>query len=329
MAERYHVLSLDGGGIRGLLTSRILARLETTRPGFVDSADLIAGTSAGGIIALGLAAGMKPEEACTLFRDRGPEIFPADLGDLLGDIDRLAVADYPDEPLKTALTDTFGDMTLGELEKHVVIATFDLDTVVPGPDGFRTWKPKFFQNFESDPGDRDELVVDVAMRTSAAPSYFPMYQGYVDGGVVASNPSMCGLAQALDHRAAGEVVSRVALLSVGSGTNPRFVQGYDYDWGLLQWAPNLVGIMLGGVAGVADFQCRQILGTRYLRVDPILPEDIGLDAVDRIPDLERIGEDTDLDAAARWVTTHFGVPDPAKAARGAAGTGATTGGGAP
>ncbi len=312
MVERYHVLALDGGGIRGLLSSRLLERLEEARPGFLDSVDLIAGTSTGGILALGLSAGITPKEISALYREHGGEIFPPDLGDMLGDIDRLAVADYPNGPLKAALEDRFGEMRLGDLKKHVVISAFDLDTVVPGPDGMRTWKPKFFQNFESDPGDREELVVDVAMRSCAAPTFFPMYQGYVDGGVVANNPSMCGLAQALDDRAAGRSVNEVAVLSVGTGMNPRFVQGYDYNWGLLQWAPNLVGIMLGGVSGVADFQCRQILGRRYLRLDPVLAEEIALDAVDMIPTLDEVADSADLEAAARWVTTYFGVAAPAR-----------------
>lgn len=310
MEERYHVLSLDGGGIRGLLTSRILERLEQARPGFLDSLDLIAGTSSGGIIALGLAAGLTAQRVSSLFRDRGGEIFPADLGDALGDVDRLAIADYPSVPLHEELHDVFGDITLGELKKHVVVSAFDLDTVVPGDDGLRAWKPKFFQNFDTDPNDLEELVVDVAMRTSAAPTYFPMYQGYVDGGVVANNPSVCALAQALDPRAAARPLAHVSLLSVGTGINPRFVQGYDYDWGLLQWAPNLVGIMLGGVSGVADFQCRQILGERYLRIDPLLAEDISLDAVDRIPELECVADDADLNKAQRWITDQFGVAAP-------------------
>ena len=304
MPDRYHVLALDGGGIRGLLTARLLERLETEVPGFLDSVDLIAGTSTGGILALGLAAGRSPREIGDLYRDRGAEIFPRDLGDALGDVDRLVVADYPNKPLHEVLLETFGDATLGELGKNVLVSSFDLDCGVADDGSQRSWKAKFFQNFEDDPGDRDELVADVAMRTSAAPTFFPTYQGYVDGGVVAGNPAMCALAQALDERAANQSVSHVSLLSLGTGLNPHFVEG-DHNWGLVEWAPNLVGIMLGGAAGLADFQCRQILGRRYHRLDPVLPEEIGLDAVDRIPELEELAAGADITGAVAWVRTYF------------------------
>jgi patatin-like phospholipase/acyl hydrolase len=310
MPDRYHILSLDGGGIRGLLMCGLLERLEAEVPGFLDSVDLIAGTSTGGILALGLAAGLTPARIGDIYRDRGAEIFPADLGDALGDVDRLLVADYAAEPLHRVLLETFGDATLGDLGKHMLVPTFDLDSGTTHGGGPRSWKAKFFQNFEGDPGDRGELVADVAMRTSAAPTFFPSYQGYVDGGVVAGNPAMCALAQALDERAANQTVSRVALLSMGTGLNPHFVEG-DHDWGLVQWAPDLVGIMLGGAAGLADFQCRQILARRYHRLDPVLPEEIGLDAVDRIAQLEELAATANIAGAVTWARTYFAPESPA------------------
>ena len=75
----------------------------------------------------------------------------------------------------------------------VLIPSFQLDNQAPHA-GQRQWKPKFFHNYPGPDSDGAELVVDVAMRTSAAPIYFPTYQSYIDGGVVANDPSMAALA---------------------------------------------------------------------------------------------------------------------------------------
>ena len=107
------------------------------------------------------------------------------------DLNKLIGADYTQSPLKKALVKAMGDKTLAELEKQVLISSFDLDNSPVKPGSMRTWKPKFFQNFVGPGSDGQEKVIDVALRTSAAPTYFPIYQGYIDGGVVANNPSMC------------------------------------------------------------------------------------------------------------------------------------------
>src|SRR5438270_13739741 len=70
----YHILALDGGGIRGLLTTILLERLEAAVPGFLSHIDLFAGTSTGGILALGLASGITPTAARDLYEGKGPEV---------------------------------------------------------------------------------------------------------------------------------------------------------------------------------------------------------------------------------------------------------------
>lgn len=302
----YRVLALDGGGIRGLLTSRLLERLEAAQPGFLGSVDLFAGTSTGGILALALAAGLTPSEISGLYRDRGPDIFADDtLFDALGHADKLVIADYRNRALRDALVERFGERTLGDLPRNVVVTTFDLDSEVEWQPGLRSWKAKFFHNFPEESTDGLQTCVDVAMRTSAAPTFFPTWQGYVDGGVAANNPSMCGLAQALDPETGGQRLEDVALLSVGTGASPKWIEGADHDWGLVEWAPHLVGLLLDGVAGVADFQCRRILGDRYLRLDTVLPRPIGLDDVAAIDELEAIADDVELDPAIAWLAERF------------------------
>jgi patatin-like phospholipase/acyl hydrolase len=300
MPDRYRILSLDGGGIRGILTSRLLERIESVCPGFLGSIDLFAGTSTGAILALALASGRTPGHISVLYRDHGSEIFEQTVFDALGDVDRIVRADYDNRALKERLAEEFGTMLLGDIERSVLVSAFDLDSGTPR-NGLRSWKPKFFHNFVEPTDDREQLVVDVAMRSCAAPTYFPIYQGFVDGGVVANNPSMCALAQALNKATADRTPSKIVLLSLGTGANPRYLEADDDSWGYLQWAPNLLSIMFEGPSGIADYECAQILGSRYHRVNPVLSEPIGLDAIDRIPTLEQIAEQVDLADTQRWI----------------------------
>lgn len=301
----FNILSLDGGGIRGILSCRLLERLERLYPGYLEKVSLIAGTSTGGILALGLAAGLTPAEIGEIYRMDGGKIFYNTFWDRLGDIDRLLYADYSNKALEEALTAKFGDMRLGDLKKRVLISSFRLDSGSVTKMGVRMWKPKFFQNFDGDPSDCDQRVVDVALRTSAAPTYFPLYQGFADGGLVANNPSMCALAQALDKRTGRQRISKVTVLSIGTGIMPKWVMGFNENWGFRQWAPHLISIMMEGVAGVADFQCKQILGPRYLRIDVLFQRNVGLDSVSEIPYLIQLADLEDIGEVRKWLEKYY------------------------
>jgi patatin-like phospholipase/acyl hydrolase len=272
----YRILSLDGGGIKGLFSATLLDRLLQAYPSLIENVDLIAGTSSGGIVALALADGQTPAQIAALYRDSADKIFDDSFWDDLIDLGKAIGADYSNKGLKRALSKQFGDRTLGQLGKRVLIPTFDLDA--PEARGRpRAWKPKFFHNYPGRDSDRDERLVDVAMRTSAAPTYFPAYQGYVDGGVVANNPSMAAVAQALDNRAAGSPLEELVLLSVGAGTEPKYIRSRKVDWGWGQWARPLASMMISGMMGVADFQCRQLLRDRYFRLDHVFTSGIDID----------------------------------------------------
>jgi len=140
------------------------------------------------------------------------------------------------------------------------------------------------------------------MRTSAAPSYFPIYQGYIDGGVVAGNPSMAALAQALEPNTGGQALQDVTLLSLGTGRNSQYLTAQNNDWGWLQWAPHIINIVLDGTSGIADYECRQLLGGRYHRLNPYLPERINLDDVAKLPRLREIAERVMLEPTLDWLT---------------------------
>jgi patatin-like phospholipase/acyl hydrolase len=301
----FKIIALDGGGIRGVLTAVLLNRLQEQYPSLLHPANgvtLFAGTSTGGIIALGLAAGLTPAEMRDLYVVNGKVIFDATWLRDIADLGGIAGAKFDNGNLKALLGQTFAGATLGTLKHRVLISSFQLDDGTPQP----SWKPKFFHNFPGSDSDAEELVVDVAMKTSAAPTYFPSYEGFIDGGVIANNPSMAALAQALDERNQPEeraTLQEVTLLSVGTGISLQYIKDKELDWGDAQWIKPLLSIMLDGSVGVADYQCQQLLASSYFRLEPIFPAgtSIGLDDVGRIVDLLKIAREVDLTRTLAWL----------------------------
>ena len=198
----YRILSIDGGGIRGIVTTVLMQRLIATPglEGFLDSVDLVAGTSTGGLLALGIARGLGLEEIRDLYVNDGPEIFDDSWLDDLLDLGKLRGADYKTAPMRRVFKRVLGEgTTLGQLHTRVLITAFDMDNE-DEDESRRSWKPKLFHNFPGNGNDRRELAYKVGMYTAAAPTYFPSVDGYIDGGVFANNPAMCALAQTQDKR---------------------------------------------------------------------------------------------------------------------------------
>ncbi|MCP5095123.1 MAG: hypothetical protein GY943_06195 [Chloroflexi bacterium] len=315
--SRYRILSLDGGGIRGYLTVLLLERLEEDCPGFLEQFDLFAGTSIGSIIALALAAGKSPTEVRELFEHYGRYIFHDSLIDNVRDMGFAFGAKYGNKHLKKTLTSFFGSNQLADLQKRVLVTSFDLDHTPEDEDEQRMWKAKFFHNYPGEGSDACEFVVNVAMRSSAAPFYFPSYQGYVDGFVVANNPAMCALTQALDT--AVTHLEDIVLLSLGTGLNPRYISDKDTDWGWIKWmiqfnplhrhwyALPLVYMMWEGGVNLANYQCRQLIHERFHRLDPMLTKLVDIDEVRRMPLLKRCALEADLTETGIWLREQFEI----------------------
>lgn len=300
----YRILCFDGGGVRGVYTARLLERLSENVPTTIRNADLLAGTSTGGIIALGLATGLPPAQLVALYRDHAKSIFDRSFTRDLAELYGLEGADFSNRGLKEILTGIFGQHSLAQLTKKVLIPSFQLDNEAKAPDE-RKWKPKFFHNYSVPDSDGNELAVDVAMRTSAAPIYFPTYQVYIDGGVVANDPSMAALTQALDSGTGAQKLEDVCLFSLGTGTNSAYIPGHDLNWGLARWAKPLVNLLIDGVMGVAEFQCRRILGRRYFRLQPLLPKPFALDDAAAVTDLIEYAEQVNISGAVAWLSEFF------------------------
>jgi patatin-like phospholipase/acyl hydrolase len=306
----YRILSLDGGGIRGIVSVVLMQRLAAERGlgRWLDRARLVAGTSTGGLIALGLAHGIDLAELRDLYETRGRSIFDDSWLDDLRDLGRIAGAEYGNRGLERELRRIFGRATLGDLKKRVLVPAFDLDNE-DRVASRRTWKPKLFHNFPGSDSDGKTPAWKVGLYTSAAPTYFPSVDGYVDGGVFANNPSLCALTQALDRRTRGARtrLDDVVLLSIGTGNSLVYIEGRKHDWGYARWAKPLVSLILDGVTGIANYQCRQLLEARYHRLAPVFPPgtSLPLDAVARVPEMVAFAEGVDLGETIEFLRRHW------------------------
>ncbi|MDY3560383.1 patatin-like phospholipase family protein [Gemmata sp. JC673] len=378
MPKRYLILACDGGGMRGYLTARLIQELDTALGGaLLRCVDLFAGTSTGGLLALGLAA-RKPEhgaaaikELVRLYKVQGASAFKSvrpeelvgrlklELGvagftvkvDLAGVLEQgldalqsqLDVSpkglnreqlgaflgarysnDDPGAGLQKLVKAFVGtDTRLSLLPRNVLVTTLRLD----GPDG---WQPLTLHNLPVPKGAAgptpvvDSHLLDAAMATTAAPTYFAPWKhtelGYcVDGGVFANNPAALALSAAL---AARHDLQSISVLSVGTGG---VLNRYPIDklkvpppnMGILAWmwpaavksfdTPEmpLLNAMLDGTAAADELVCRGMLGNRYRRIQPRLPEVIAMDEADAPDRLEKVitAFTTDPRARDEWKKT--------------------------
>jgi len=262
------ILSIDGGGIRGLLPALVLAEFETrTGRSIAKFFDLIAGTSTGGILALGLAAGIPAMRLAGFYLERGPAIFSRSLKQRLNSLGGLADEMYDAGELEAALADVFGGRLLSSVETRAMAVAYaieDRETVL-----FRSWIGE------------DYRLADVGRATSAAPVYFEPFpirslsgrvRPCIDGGVVANNPALLAFAEAEGPH---------CLVSMGTGRRDKPIL-FDAarDFGAAQWTPHLIDIVFSGQAEETDRACRTWLGSNYVRLQADLSEDVGMDATD-------------------------------------------------
>jgi Dyp-type peroxidase family len=329
------ILSLDGGGVRGLITVRLLERLTET-PGLeraFDSVYLIAGNSSGALIALALARARAAQVPMLPALRSIKEVFLSG-ADVFGarnpfPIGFVALSKYFTKHRRLQFEQSLQNVKLRELGTHVLITTFDLDNEGVSendPHAARHWKPKVFHSFrradQTEPQsdrripDRDRLARDVALYSTAAPVFFPTVDGYIDGGVFANNPSMCALAQLFDQRyepSPKPPLSEVLLFSIGAGKNASYVEGLNKLWGLIPWAiKDFIGLTMDAGVGVADYQCRQMLGEEnYHRLDvdfqPMVK--FKLDATARLKEVLKIADEVPLTRHIDWLQRYW-LPKP-------------------
>ncbi|MCC6787767.1 MAG: patatin-like phospholipase family protein [Hyphomonadaceae bacterium] len=222
----FRILSLDGGGIKGIFTAAFLARVERE---FLNGEsigrhfDLVAGTSTGGLIALCLAAGKTAQDALKLYLENGAAIFdPVSW--------RLLKAGFDTAPLHNAANDVLGDRVLSDASVRLCIPAVNARKAEPC-----MFKTPHHPDYKFDAGER---MIDVALATTAAPTFFQPHEtsNYVllDGGLIANNPVMVAVVDALS---CFDIARRqVSILSIGTGSPQPIITEEQMSGGRKAWS---------------------------------------------------------------------------------------------
>jgi patatin-like phospholipase/acyl hydrolase len=306
-----HVLSIDGGGVRGIVAAIVLDALEGEFKAVgkacsvADCFDLIAGTSSGAIIAGALAmprpgAGesARPSEIRQVFERDVRRIFPRNWFceiPIIGRLPQLFGPLYRPAGLSDVLQENFGDMVLADARRNLMISAYSID-------------PRDILLFRGGPayenrpeGDRFGMVKtrDAIMGSTAAPTFFPPHQimmpqgsdengkdhwTAVDGAVYINDPAMAALTEAIRLFPGDDF----RVISLGAGRETR---NYPFrksrNWGFSQWVSPagrfrtpLLSAISDGQARAVGRQLKYLLGDDYFRFDYMLERGRGSDRID-------------------------------------------------
>lgn len=280
---RFQILSLDGGGIKGLFSAALLAAIEEDlNTKIIDHFDLITGTSTGGIIALGLGLGFKPREIVEFYVQEGPKIFSNCYGWKW--VQHWFYRKFSSKNLIKALQNCFKDKRFGDSQKRLVIPSYNL-----GEDDVYIFRTPHHQRLK-----RDYKVPawKVALATSSAPTYFPCSREVnkgrlIDGGVWANNPTMVGIIEAYGTLKVPLDVIRV--FSIGTSDciayrRNRLNYGGKFAWA---WGSSVIDVIMRGQSIGINNQATFLLGKEnILRLDPrVSPDEFSLDGAHKADDL--------------------------------------------
>lgn len=303
--KRFKILSLDGGGIRGLASAYMLLEIEKQleengEPPIREYFDMISGTSTGSILAAGIALGYPIKELIDIYENRGLEIFPYQK---LFHWKRLkllfkygiSAPKFSNEGLINLLKKekrfqkqeedgTYRYITLQEVGKEVgkdekkpIVLILAFDTIYRNTtfftnDSLAAKNKRWFNNIP---------LWEICVSSASAPTFFPAYElkyreqdkedwtfPHVDGGVTANNPSLCAIARAIKL---GHKLEDISLLSIGTGENKKpLIFNKIVRWGLIEWGLRISDVFMEGQAEVQSRICTELMGgaasRRYLRL---------------------------------------------------------------
>jgi len=289
------VLSIDGGGIRGIIPALVLAHLEQqTGKACIELFDLMVGTSTGGMLALGLSmddghgkALFTAQQLVKLYEVHGDEIFEQSLWRKVRSVGGILEEAYSHEALEAILNQYFGDRALSECRVPTMVTSYDI----------QHRRTVFLKSWHSDHSGL--LCRDAARATSAAPTYFEPANlewaseshTLIDGGVFINSPSVSAYAEARKLFPDDEI----AMLSIGTGELTRSIP-YEAakTWGSALWVMSLLDCMFDGASKAADHQMRLFLGHNYLRLQTPLhhaSDDMDDASQDNIRNLKQIARE--------------------------------------
>lgn len=300
MAKRIkltRILSIDGGGIRGIIPGQILVALEEklrkldNNPDgkIADYFDLIAGISTGGILTCIYLCPSEDDpnkprfsarEAVDLYLERGDKIFDISFWQKVRSTGGITDEKYDETELEKALNDYLDNLMLKDLIKPSLITSYDI----------KNRKAHFFKSHRAkNDKNYNFLVREAARATSAAPTYFEVARvksetnvtyPLIDGGVFVNNPTLCAYAEArtqkLDDFRNKPKAAGMVILSLGTGNvDKSYLYKKAKNWGVIEWIVPIIDIMMSGVAETVDYQLKQIYDAvgkpeQYIRLSPEL-----------------------------------------------------------
>jgi hypothetical protein len=292
------ILCLDGGGIMGTQPASFLAALEDDLERPIGAYfDLIAGTSTGGILAIGLALGLPAKQLLQLYVERGPHIFgqagsplPAFLANLWRGLRHVVAPKHDADALRQELEEVLGQSRIGDAQTRLLVPAWD-----PSYRSVYIFKTAHHPRLKT---DYARLAVDAAMATAAAPTYFKRHVtadqvGLLDGGVWANNPIAIAVVEAI--ALLGWPASRLRILSLGC-VSEVYAIGASPGWGAL--AGDMVRLFMDGQSRGALGMAKLLTGHEYerdaiFRCCPDVPKNFF-----RLDDTSKIGELQGMGAAA-------------------------------
>ena len=268
--ETFKILSLDGGGIRGLFSISLLAKLEQEfNVKCTDIFDMFAGTSTGSIIALGLASGMTASEIQKFYQDIGPKIFTKKPS-----LWNILFAKHNANNLKRSLEQIFKQKTVQDVmnnNKYIIIPATNLS----GPLVTRIFKTDYKKEFNE---HNTYKLCDIALASSSAPTYFKTCgiskpntdskEYFCDGGLFANNPGVCAITEAVKHLQKN--VKEIKMLSIPTESKFRKKADSKPRRGFLTgWGEELIETTLHATTQINNYIAEFILAENYFRAEPL------------------------------------------------------------
>jgi len=291
----FRILALDGGGIKGAFTASVLATLEQALgSSAARQFDLIAGTSTGGILAVGLGMGLSSRNMLNFYRERGPTVFPIMRlhRKLESQLYNLFRPKYSQDVLRAEI-----EKALYPDQKRKVLADSRCRLVIPAYDAvggvchvFRTPHHALLT------ADRATDAAHVALATAAAPTYLPAAvvenmiasTSFFDGGVWANCPAMAAIVEAVCYL--GVPLDRIDVLSIGTTEEPFTVKN-KAQAGWARWGKTLVDLLMNAQVDASVRHAQLLVGEpRFLRINTVTtPGMYKLDGSREIEDLIALG----------------------------------------
>ena len=292
-SQRYRILALDGGGVKGAYTASVLHTLEQlTGKSIRQHFDLITGTSTGGIIAVAIGLGIPLNEIVDLYVKQGPAIFPAPPSGRLGKLQVgwkwLWGPKHKQSVLVDSVERVLGNRRFGESFNRLVIPAFNAQS-----GDIQLFKTAHHPDYRM---DCKLPATTIALATSAAPTYLNAYKDpegrvFIDGGVWANCPAVVGLVEAISRL--GWPAEQIDLLSIGTTSEPFHVDEQKQNGGLAQWNKGIIDIFQEaqgrGMLGITE----ALIGNRLTRIDVMTrPGRFALDGSKEVQNLKVLGENS-------------------------------------